>query len=111
LEITYTVDYLQGKRMQSSTKASRRLESCQGLNYINSLKSAHSIKLWQYYSGKTNKPMLFTLDIASCCTSSFYSCKGKEKHLLIAISRERMWSYYHRNTEAECCWASTQTQL
>lgn len=45
-EITYTIDYLQGKPMKSNTKASRRLEDCQGLNYINSLQSAHSTVLY-----------------------------------------------------------------
>lgn len=46
-DITSPVDYLQGKQMQSDSKASRRLESCQGLNYINILKLAPSTKLWQ----------------------------------------------------------------
>lgn len=32
--------------MKSNTKASRRLEDCQGLNYINSLQSAHSTVLY-----------------------------------------------------------------
>lgn len=96
-EITYTVDYLQGKRMQSNTKASRRLESCQGLNYINSLKSAHSIKLWQYYAGKTNKPTVLTLALASSCMTLSTHGQGK-RHLSIPLSRGRVWSCCPRST-------------
>lgn len=50
--------------MQSNTKASRRLDNCQGLNYINSLKSAHSTVQWQHYACKTNRAKVSTVQVA-----------------------------------------------
>lgn len=69
LEITYTADYLQGGQTQSNTKASRRLDNCQGLNYINSSKSAHSTARWQHYACKTNTAKVSLSDAAPHASS------------------------------------------
>lgn len=95
--------------MQSNTKASRRLESCQGLNYINSLKSAHSIKLWQHYTGKTNGWYSHRTQLPIALALPAH-VRGRAASVQMPFL-EREWDLNVIGTLQQCCWASNPTLL
>lgn len=75
--------------MQSNSKASRRLENCQGLNYINSSQSAHSTVLWQCYTRQANTAMECTSDRASHSSSPSLRLRGEHRHQLFPEDHRR----------------------